>query len=150
LCILYGHPENIVEMPSSEVLKSVADGRVDAGLVIHEARFVYPSYGLRQVVDIGDAYNARFRMPLPLGVIAAKRSLGDEVLDCLSHTLHRSICHAKTSSSLSSFVSSRATEMHSTTIWQHINHFVTRETEMMADEEFRWIQCFLEAAKGVA
>jgi 1,4-dihydroxy-6-naphthoate synthase len=147
--ILYGCPENIVEMPSSEILQSVVDGYADAGLVIHEARFVYPAYGLCRIVDIGDAYYSRFHTPLPLGVIVARRSLGEQLVDCLSDTLRRSIRHAKTQSSLSSFVSSHASEMHPDTIWQHISHYVTRETEMMADEEYRWIQVFLESAKGL-
>jgi 1,4-dihydroxy-6-naphthoate synthase len=149
LSVLYGRPERIVEMPSSEIFGSVVDGYVDAGLVIHEARFVYPSYGLYQIVDIGDAYFSRFHTPLPLGVIVARRSLGPQVLDSLSDTLRRSIQEARKRNSLSPFVLSRATELHPDTIWQHINHYVTQETEVMADAAYRWIEVFLEVSKRV-
>ena len=36
-------------------------GTVDAGLVIHEARFTYPQYGLRALVDLGEWWEARHR-----------------------------------------------------------------------------------------
>lgn len=146
-CLLYGRPENILQMPSSEILQSVSDGHCDAGLVIHEARFVYPSYGLTKLVDIGEAYHARFHTPLPLGVIVARRSLGEPMLDELSSTLRRSINQAKTRQALSSYITSRAAELHPDTIWQHIHHYVTGETEKMSEEEYRWIHLFLEAAK---
>ncbi|GAF07759.1 menaquinone via futalosine step 4 [Paenibacillus pini JCM 16418] len=36
----------IVVMPFDQIMPAVRDGSIDAGLVIHEARFTYPSYGL--------------------------------------------------------------------------------------------------------
>ena len=36
----------IVVMPFHEIMPAVRDGKVDAGLVIHEARFTYQNYGL--------------------------------------------------------------------------------------------------------
>ena len=149
LCVLYGAPATIIEMPSCEILQSVVDGRADAGLVIHEARFVYQSYGLHQMVDIGDEYTSRFLTPLPLGVIVARRSLGIKTLDLLSDTLRHSIQAAKARSSLSPFILSHAAELHPDTIWQHINHYVTAQTETMTDEAYRWIDIFLEAQKRV-
>jgi 1,4-dihydroxy-6-naphthoate synthase len=147
LSLLYGRPKNIVQMPSSHILRSIVDGRVDAGLVIHEARFIYPSYGLHQVADIGDAYYSRFSTPLPLGVIVARRSLGEGVIESLSKTLNRSIQAAKNQPALSSFVTDHASELSSDTIWQHIHHYVTKESEMMSDKELRWIRDFADAAR---
>ena len=147
LSLLYGRPKNIIQMPSSQILKSVVDGSVDAGLVIHEARFIYPSYGLHHVVDIGDAYCSRFSTPLPLGVIVAKRSLGGDVIELLSETLSRSIQQAKKQQTLSSFVTSHASELSPDTIWQHIHHYVTKESEMMSEKELQWIRIFADAAR---
>lgn len=145
--ILYGKLENPIQMPSSEILNSVLRGDVDAGLVIHEGRFVYSCLGLHQIVDIGDAYFSRFHTPLPLGVIVARRSLGDEVLHQLSSTLQQSILQARSEEDLSPFVRSRATEIEVNTIWQHIHHFVTDETEQMSDAAYQWIEIFLREAK---
>jgi 1,4-dihydroxy-6-naphthoate synthase len=46
-------PSDIIEMPFHEIMQAVADNRVDAGLIIHESRFTYPSYGLKEIIDLG-------------------------------------------------------------------------------------------------
>lgn len=43
----------IVVMPFHQIMPAVRDGHIDAGLVIHEARFTYPSYGLTLLADMG-------------------------------------------------------------------------------------------------
>lgn len=62
-------------MPFHEIMPAVRDGRMDAGLVIHEARFTYPSYGLRLVADLGSWWEEDTGLPIPLGAIIAHRSL---------------------------------------------------------------------------
>jgi 1,4-dihydroxy-6-naphthoate synthase len=65
----------IVILPFHEIMPAVRDGQVDAGLVIHEARFTYPSYGLNLLVDLGSWWEADTGLPIPLGAIIAHRSL---------------------------------------------------------------------------
>lgn len=65
----------IVVMPFHEIMPAVRDGLVDAGLVIHEARFTYPTYGLTMLTDLGNWWEADTGLPIPLGAIIAKRSL---------------------------------------------------------------------------
>lgn len=70
----------VVVMPFHEIMPAVRDGRVDAGLVIHEARFTYRDYGLHRLADMGEHWEAATGHPIPLGAIIAKRSLGGEAL----------------------------------------------------------------------
>ena len=63
-------------MPFDEIMPAVRDGRVDAGLVIHEARFTYRNYGLHSLADMGEHWEHTTGLPIPLGAIIAKRSLG--------------------------------------------------------------------------
>ena len=56
-------------------MPAVRDGAYDAGLVIHEARFTYPSYGLTALVDLGEWWERDTGLPIPLGAILARRSL---------------------------------------------------------------------------
>jgi 1,4-dihydroxy-6-naphthoate synthase len=65
----------IVILPFDEIMPAVRDGLVDAGLVIHEARFTYPSYGLNLLTDLGSWWEADTTLPIPLGAIIAHRSL---------------------------------------------------------------------------
>src|SRR5207249_1519649 len=67
----------IVVLPFHEIMPAVRDGRVDAGLVIHEARFTYQQYGLHRLADMGEAWEQDTGLPIPLGAIIARRSLGE-------------------------------------------------------------------------
>lgn len=70
----------IVVMPFHEIMPAVRDGLVDAGLVIHEARFTYPTYGLSLMIDLGSWWETDTNSPIPLGAIIARRSLDLEAL----------------------------------------------------------------------
>lgn len=70
----------IVVMPFHEIMPAVRDGRIDAGLVIHEARFTYASYGLAMLADLGQWWEADTGLPIPLGAIIARRSLDREAI----------------------------------------------------------------------
>ncbi len=67
-------------LPFPQIMPAVRDGRFDAGLVIHEARFTYADYGLTNVIDLGAWWEADTGLPIPLGAIIARRSLDLDVL----------------------------------------------------------------------
>jgi 1,4-dihydroxy-6-naphthoate synthase len=68
-------PKRIEVLPFHEIMPAVRDGAVDAGLVIHEARFTYRDYGLHALVDLGDWWESTTGLPIPLGAILARRDL---------------------------------------------------------------------------
>lgn len=70
-----GEVGEIVVLPFNEIMPAVCAGKVDAGLVIHEARFTYPAYGLTLLADLGRWWEEATGLPLPLGAIIARRSL---------------------------------------------------------------------------
>ena len=146
--LLYGHPQKILQMPASQIIQNVLDGHSDAGLVIHEGRDVALRHGLFDIADIGGLYQARYGAVLPLGVIVAKRSLGEQSLRILNETLRRSIQEARARSSLTSFVCTRAQEQSPEILWKHIDRYVTAETELMTEEASHWIHVFTEAVKN--
>ena len=84
-----------VVMPFDEIQQAVADGRVDAGLLIHEGQLTYEAEGLRKVVDLGEWWFARTDgLPLPLGGNIIRRDLGADLMRRVSTMLHDSIAHA--------------------------------------------------------
>ncbi|MBI1271078.1 ABC transporter substrate-binding protein [bacterium] len=74
-----------------QIIKMVADGRYDAGLLIHEGQLTYKDLGLRKLVDLGEWFMTETNLPLPLGGNAIRRDLGDEMINKLSNILKRSI-----------------------------------------------------------
>lgn len=85
---------DFVYLPFHEIMAAVADGSVAAGVIIHESRFTYPSCGLRKVLDLGEWWEQETGHPIPLGGIAAKRSLGRETLLALERGIARSVGYA--------------------------------------------------------
>ena len=79
------------EAPFDRILEQVVEGRADAGLLIHEGQLTYGSHGLEKVVDLGEWWLLETGLPLPLGVNAARRDLGEDVLRELSAVLEESI-----------------------------------------------------------
>jgi 1,4-dihydroxy-6-naphthoate synthase len=79
------------EVPFDQIIDEVQDGKADAGLLIHEGQLTYESLGLHKVVDLGEWWLLETGLPLPLGVNAARRDLGEDVLQRLSRVLEASI-----------------------------------------------------------
>ena len=82
--------------PFDEILDVVADGKVDAGLVIHEGQLTYQTQGLVNILDLGIWWDELTGgLPLPLGANAVRRDVGDQAtLRRLSHLLRDSISYA--------------------------------------------------------
>lgn len=65
------------EMTFSDIPAAVREGRVDAGLVIHETQLTYESEGIRKIADLGEWWSKETNnLPVPLGVNVARTGLG--------------------------------------------------------------------------
>lgn len=78
-------------VPFDRIIDAVQEGRVDAGLLIHEGQLFYQSLGLHKVIDLGEWWHARTGLPLPMGGNAIRRELGDDLMRKVSGYLHQSI-----------------------------------------------------------
>ena len=94
---LYQPGLKYVVMPFDEILEAVRDGKVEAGLLIHEGQLTYGDEGLRLLVDLGVWWAERTGgLPLPLGGNLIRRDLGPAMMKQVSRMLHASIAHALT------------------------------------------------------
>jgi 1,4-dihydroxy-6-naphthoate synthase len=81
-------------MPFDQILGAVADGRFDAGLIIHEGQLTFQNQGLHLVVDLGVWWQEKTGLPLPLGGNAVRRDLGTPTMRTISRLLKESIRYA--------------------------------------------------------
>jgi 1,4-dihydroxy-6-naphthoate synthase len=82
-------------VPFDQIDRAVLEGRVDAGLLIHEGQLTYVSEGLHKIVDLGEWWFERTGgLPLPLGGNIIRRDLGRDLMAQVSRMLHDSIAHA--------------------------------------------------------
>jgi 1,4-dihydroxy-6-naphthoate synthase len=77
------------DLPFDQVLGEVASGRAQAGLLIHEGQLTYADAGLHKLLDLGVWWQGEMGLPLPLGVMAARRDL--DRIDDVSAVLRESI-----------------------------------------------------------
>jgi 1,4-dihydroxy-6-naphthoate synthase len=73
------------------ILPAVLDGRLSAGVLIHEGQLTYRAEGLTAVVDLGRWWKEETGLPLPLGGNVVRRDLGPETIGRISRALSRSI-----------------------------------------------------------
>ncbi len=92
LCL--GRDVPVVVMPFNEILPAVAEGRVDAGLLIHEGQLYYGDRGLHGVVDLGQWWFAETGLPLPLGGNVVRKDLGEAMVSRIARLLKESIRYA--------------------------------------------------------
>lgn len=87
---LFG-PFQPVPMYFMDIAQAVLNGRVDAGVLIHELQMNPQSQGLRKLTDLGRLWHDRFQLPLPLGANAVRRDLGLETIAKLTKIYRESI-----------------------------------------------------------
>ena len=77
-----------------KILDYVKSGKADAGLVIHEGQITYESQGLYKVIDLGEWWWEKTKLPLPLGVDAVRKDLGPEKMKTISEIFKESIFYS--------------------------------------------------------
>jgi 1,4-dihydroxy-6-naphthoate synthase len=137
----------VVVLPFHEIMPAVRDGRVDAGLVIHEARFTYRNHGLHQLADMGEHWESTTGLPIPLGAIIAKRSLGKERLHALADAARTSVRMAwGTPEASRGYVLAHSQEMDPAVADQHIGLYVNEFTADLGDDGYAAVRGLLTRA----
>ncbi|WP_329117680.1 1,4-dihydroxy-6-naphthoate synthase [Streptomyces sp. NBC_01353] len=143
---------NVVVMPFHEIMPAVRDGKVDAGLVIHEARFTYQNYGLHALADMGAHWEDTTGLPIPLGAIIARRSLGPDMLRRLADAARASVRMAWDDPAASRpYVLEHAQEMDPKVADQHIGLYVNEFTADLGEAGYAAVRGLLTraAAEGL-
>lgn len=142
-CTLPGEVE-ICVLPFHEIMTAIRDGIVDAGLVIHEARFTYPSYQLTSIVDLGTWWEESTQLPIPLGAIIARRSLN---IKKITQLIRASLVYAWGNPDTSrEYIKKHAQEMDTNTIQEHIRLYVNPFSYNLGDKGHLAITTLLHKA----
>jgi 1,4-dihydroxy-6-naphthoate synthase len=134
----------------SDIEPAVLDGRFDAGLIIHENRFTYEAKGLRKIIDLGEFWEAETGAAIPLGGIAARRTLGSDVPQVLNRVMRRSVEFAFANREVSlPYVRAHAQEMSEEVMYKHIDLYVNRYSVHLGAEGRRAIELMFERASAL-
>jgi len=134
----------IIVMPFDKIMPAVQDGSIDAGLVIHEARFTYKNYGLQLMADLGNWWEEDTGLPIPLGAIIADRSLDlASIRNWIKQSVEYAWAHPEASAD---YVLNHAQEMSPEVTQAHINLYVNKYSADLGDDGYAAISALLNRA----
>lgn len=116
---------NVKIMVFDKIINAVKNEEVDAGLIIHESRFTYASYGLKKIVDLGEWWEKETGLPIPLGCIIAKRNLGKDLISKVDAMIKKSVIYAMDHrEETKKYIKSHSQELDDSVIDKHIELYV--------------------------
>lgn len=140
----------LVAMRFDQIMPAVANGRVDAGVIIHESRFTYQQHGLALVQDLGQWWENTVGLPIPLGGIAAKRSLGNGAIRAIDRAVRNSVRMALGAPQAAMpYIRQHAQELDDAVIASHIGLYVNPYSETLGAEGLAAVREFLRQGAEV-
>ncbi|MCP3875673.1 MAG: 1,4-dihydroxy-6-naphthoate synthase, partial [Desulfobacteraceae bacterium] len=142
-----GLDTQIIPMPFEKIMPAVLEKEADLGVIIHEGRFVYQAMGLELKADLGQWWEDKTALPIPLGCIAIKRDI-DPVVACdIQNLIRQSIDHAFLHPSMGyDYIQANAQEIDEDVIQQHIQLYVNDFSKDIGIDGEAAITTFFEKA----
>lgn len=138
------------EMLFHQIMPAVAQGRVDAGVVIHESRFTYQEHDLHLVQDLGEYWESETGLPIPLGGIVAQKRLGEAVIAKLNRVLRKSVEFAFAHpTQLMPYVAEHAQELSEDVMRKHIALYVNDFSVDLGPEGHAAVDRLLQEAQAI-
>lgn len=135
LGIAYPDVKKKKEYLFSDIEDVVLSGEADAGLIIHESRFTYSSKGLKKIMDLGEYWEEKTNLPIPLGGIMIRRDLPEEIRKKVDHILKTSISYAEDNPRDSfDYIKKHAQSVEDEVIRKHIDLYVNEFTIDLAEK----------------
>lgn len=135
-------------MRFDEIMPAIVNGEVDAGVIIHESRFTYQEHGLVPLQDLGLWWEQATGLAIPLGGIAAKRSLGRKRLLAIDACLRASLARAFAQPEAGMpYVRSHARELDDRVIRSHIDLYVNEHSLDLGEDGLAAVREFLSRGR---
>ena len=104
---------------------SVLSGKAELGVIIHENRFTYQQRGLHKVRDLGEFWEEKMQVPVPLGGIVTRRSVDRSISLQVEKLIRRSIEFGFANYPLiADYVKQHSQDMDEKIMRQHIELYV--------------------------
>lgn len=131
-----------------EVTDLIHQGEVDCGVIIHETRFTFEKEGFVAIADLGSLWEQQFASMIPLGCIAAKRSLGERKLAEITQAIKQSLRYAWDYPQASmNYVLENSIEQDLDVVRRHIDLYVNKYSYELDEEALQSIDALFYAAR---
>ena len=81
-------------MHFEDIMPSILDGSVDAGVILHEGQVLYEKDNLIKIIDLGEEWFKKTNLPIPLGVDLVNRKFDLSTRKDLTDVFYRSVKYA--------------------------------------------------------
>lgn len=137
LLFSYAYPEvkDKRYMIFSAIEDALVNKETDLGVIIHENRFTYQQKGLYKVSDLGEYWEERMKLPVPLGGIAINQSVKRSVALKVDGLIRKSLEFAfKNYPQITDYVKQHSQEMSEEVMRQHIDLYVNEYSLDLGEE----------------
>ncbi len=137
LLFTFAYPNAIDKqfMIFSAVENALINKEVDFGVIIHENRFTYQQKGLHKVKDLGEYWEEKMELPIPLGGIAINQSIKRSAALKINELIRKSIEYAFANYPvIADYVKEHSQEMNEDVMRQHIDLYVNNYSLDLGDE----------------
>ncbi len=119
----------------SAIEDALINKETDLGVIIHENRFTYMQKGLYKVKDLGESWEEKTGLPVPLGGIAINQSIKRTVALKVNDLIRNSLDFALASYPvIPEYVKQHAQEMSENVMRQHIDLYVNNYSRDLGEE----------------
>lgn len=151
-CMLLGlymsERPDAVPMPFDQIMPAVAKGEFDFGLIIHEGRFTYKEYGLINLLDLGQWWEHKTSLPIPLGGISIRKDISTEIAKQVEAAVRDSVRYAlNNKNAANDYIKKYAIELKPSVIRQHIDLYVNEFTIDLGQEGIAAIETLFTMAR---
>jgi 1,4-dihydroxy-6-naphthoate synthase len=128
-------PKKKITMLFSAIEDAVIKGKAELGVIIHENRFTYQEKGLKLVTDLGEVWESKMNIPLPLGGIAVKRTIDKSIALQVEKLIKQSLDYSyKTWPELSRYVRDHSQSMSEEVMRKHIDLYVNEYSKALGEK----------------
>jgi 1,4-dihydroxy-6-naphthoate synthase len=134
--LAYPNAKNKIFKVFHEIEDAVLNEEVDAGVIIHENRFTYHLKGLHKIVDLGEYWEDKLKVPIPLGGIIANKNVNKQISLQVDKLIKKSVAYAFANyqTELSDYIKIHSQEMSEDIMRQHINLYVNNHSHNLGEE----------------
>ncbi len=107
------------------IMPNIINKNADFGILIHEGRFTLGDNNLKCLIDLGEWWENKTGLPIPLGGIVVKRDIPKNIACKIESLIKMSIEFAFNNKNMAdNYIKQHANEMKKNVIDQHINLYV--------------------------
>lgn len=131
----------------SEIENALLSEAIDIGVIIHENRFTYQAKGLKKIIDLGEWWEKKYQLPIPLGGICVRRNFDTDLKQKINRVLKRSVEFAMNNPEQTmDFVRKHSQEMEEEVMKKHIQLYVNDFTIDLGAEGKNAVEKLYEVA----